>query len=250
MKEIIGRELFTFFVVFLRASIFFSLFPVLGSKNFPAFFRIGFSIAISFLITSFVNVPYVDMSIQSLVMSEVVWGVLFALTVRFVFFAVDIAGDIVSHSMGLSIATIYNPEIGQSTEVARFYGILALFIFLTIDAHHQLIYILVKSYEVPFIMKDFGKISEMLIDISKSMFVFALKIAAPVMIGMIVSNLIAGFLHKAVPQLNVFFVLFPVFAIIGFSIMVLGIPVFIRVFTKSLNIMGKNLENLLFMMRS
>lgn len=245
-----SKDFYIFTVVLLRTSIFFSLFPIFGSKNFPAMFRIGFSLAFSLLLTSFVNVGEINITITTFVMTEIIWGIVLALMARFIFFAVDMAGQIMSNSMGLSIATIYNPEVGQSTEIARFYGILAIFIFLTTDAHHQLIYLLVKSYETPMSIKNFGVLSENLIEISKSMFILALKIAAPVMVSMIVSNLIAGFLHKAVPQLNVFFVLFPVFAFIGFSIMILGIPVFIRTFLKSINTIEKNLENFLLLMRT
>ncbi len=245
-----SKDFFIFIVVLLRTSIFFSLFPIFGSKNFPTIFRIGFSLAFSLLLTSFVNVGEINMTIPTFVMTEIIWGIVLALMARFIFFAVDMAGQIVSNSMGLSIATIYNPEVGQSTEIARFYGILAIFVFLATDAHHQLIYLLVKSYETPMSIKNFGVLSENLIEISKSMFILALKIAAPVMVGMIVSNLIAGFLHKAVPQLNVFFVLFPVFAFIGFSIMILGIPVFIKTFLKSINTIEKNLENFFLIMRT
>ena len=46
-------------------------------------------------------------------------GIVMALTVRFVFLAVNMGGQFVSHIMGMSIARVFNPEYGSSTQVAE-----------------------------------------------------------------------------------------------------------------------------------
>ncbi len=246
----VNKDFLSFMIVLLRTSIFFSLFPIFGSKNLPPFFRAGLSLVLSMVVFSFIEVNFNNMSIQAIIITEVLWGIILSLSLKLVFFAVDMTGQIMSNTMGLSLATIYNPEMGQSTEISRLYGIIAMFIFLTTDSHHQLIYLLIKSYEVPLSIINLGQILKSLLEVTLGMFIIAVKMASPVLIGMIISNLIAGFLHKAVPQLNVFFVLFPVFAFIGFSLMIISLPLFIKVFIKSINGIEKNLENLIVLMRS
>ena len=45
---------------------------------------------------------------------------------------------------------------------------------------------------------------------------------------MLIVNLLLGFLAKAAPQMNVFFVGYPVYIFAGFMVILIGMPVFIH----------------------
>jgi flagellar biosynthetic protein FliR len=170
------------------------------------------------------------------VMQEVVFGIILGLTARFIFFAVEMAGQVVSNAMGLSIATIFNPDFGQSTEIARLYGMIAMLIFLAMDAHHDLIYVFVKSYEwLPGGHIDIQNLVTEAISVSGKIFLIALKISAPVVIAMLISSLLLGFIYKAAPQMNIFFIGYPVYIFVGFIVILIGIPVFTQVIGGYLN---------------
>src|SRR5660397_25736 len=101
-----------FLLVLLRSSLFFSFLPILGSKTLPTLFRIGLAVAFALLLTPFVNFRAGENDVVMLVFREIVLGMTLGLAVRFVFFGVEIAGQTISDSMGLSIATVFNPEMG------------------------------------------------------------------------------------------------------------------------------------------
>jgi len=234
--ENFGRYIYNFLFILLRAGIVVSLFPFFDSKNFPAQFKIGFIIAIALILTPIVELDISKTGIPLIVMREVVVGIILGLTARFIFLAVEMAGQMVSNAMGLSIATIFNPELGQSTEIARLYGMIAILIFLAMDAHHDLIQVFVKSYEwLPEGKININNLIPEIISVSGKIFIIALKISAPVVIAMLISSLLLGFIYKAAPQMNIFFVGYPVYIFVGFIVILIGIPVFIHVISSYLN---------------
>jgi len=219
-----------FLFIMLRAGIFLSMIPFFSSKNLPAQFKIGFLIALALILAPVVEFKIGEASLPLLVMREVVFSMVLGLSVRFVFMAFEMAGQIMSNAMGLSIATVFNPEMGQSTEISRLQGIIAMLLFLAMDAHHDLIYIFVKSYElVPAGQINLQALMPEGIALIGKVFVIAIKLAAPVTVGMVIVNFLLGFLYKAAPQMNIFFVSFPIYLVLGFLIMLLSIPIFIHV---------------------
>ncbi len=224
-----------FLLVLLRAGIFTAMLPLISSKSFPARFKIGFALAMAFLITPIVEFSVSSEAIPLLVMRELILGIALGAAARAVFFGVEIAGQLMSTSMGLSIATVFNPEIGQSTEVARFYGILATLVVFATNAHHDLISVFVKSYEWLPVGDASARrvVIDRVVSLTSGIFLLAVKIAAPVLVGMLAANVLLGFISKAAPQMNIFFVSFPVYVFLGFVIMLLSLPVFVYVFSGS-----------------
>lgn len=222
-----------FLLVLLRAGIFMGMLPIFGSKNFPFQFKIGLAVAFAAILSQIVHVDITNISLPVLVMREAALGIILGGTARAIFFAVDMGGQMISNAMGLSIATVFNPEMGQSTEVARIYGIIAMLVVLAIDGHHELISVFVQSYDwlpVGLVNVD-NLILSKVAGAGSKIFVIALKISAPVLVGMVIVNILMGFLYKAAPQVNIFFVSFPVHIALGFLIMAMSVPVFVHFFS-------------------
>jgi flagellar biosynthetic protein FliR len=234
--DIIAKYIYNFLLILVRASIVMGLLPFFTSKNFPTQFKIGFVVALALILTPVVEVSVSRTTMPLFIIREVIIGIILGLIARFVFLAVDMAGQVVSNAMGLSIATIFNPEIGQSTEIATLYGMMAMLIFLAMDAHHDLIYVFVKSYEwLPAGHIEIKNLVAEVISASGRIFVIALKISAPVVVAMLISHLLLGFIYKAAPQMNIFFVGYPVYIFVGFVVILIGIPVFVHVIGGYLN---------------
>ncbi len=216
-----------FLFILLRSSILISLLPVIGGKQIPAQFKLGLAVMISILLTPVVQFEIAENNIPLLVVKELLIGIALGLTVRFIFMAVHMAGQFMSYTMGMSIAQVFNPEMGQSTSIAEVYGIIAMLFFLILDAHHDMIYVFVKSFE----MLPAGKINilaivPVVLSMVSGLFVLALKICAPVTIGLMISHLLTGFLYKAAPQMNIFFIAMPLNIFLGFLLIIISIPVF------------------------
>lgn len=227
--EAFAKYVPNFLLVLLRAGIFLSMVPFFSGKNFPLQFKVGFVLAIAFVLAPVVEFRVAEKSIPILVIKEVIFSMLLGLSVRFVFMAFEMAGQIMSNAMGLSIATVYNPEMGQSTEIGRLQGIIAMLLFLALDAHHDLIFIFVKSYEVlPAGGANIGHLMAEGTSLIGRLFVIALKVAAPVTVAMVVANFLLAFLYKAAPQMNIFFVGFPIYIVLGFLVLLMSVPVFVN----------------------
>jgi flagellar biosynthetic protein FliR len=219
----------TFLFVLLRASLFVSLVPLFSNQSFPRIFKIGFAIAIAVILTPVVHIDTKGIPISYLVFREIILGIAMGSMVRILFLSIEMAGQFMSNSLGLSIATVFNPEFGQTTEIARFYTLMATMILFSTEAHHELIYIFVRSYEaVPLGAIDLRALISIILDQGSRLFILAIKIAAPIMVGMVMTSLLLGFIYKAAPQLNIFFISFPVYIFVGFLIMIISLPAFIN----------------------
>jgi flagellar biosynthetic protein FliR len=230
-NQLISSYIPAFIFILLRVGIVIMLLPFFGSRNFPAQMKIGLSVAFALILTPLIEIKIANNElIPLMVMREIILGIAFGFTARFVFFAIEMSGQIISNAIGLSIAQSFNPEIGQSTEMSQLFGFIAMLIFLSIDAHHDLIYVFVKSYE----LLPGGEISlsgliPSVVSIVKVMFIIALKLSAPVVMTMVVSHIMLGFVYKAAPQINIFFVAYPIYIFVGFIVLLIGLPMILTV---------------------
>ncbi len=255
--EIMTDDITTFLLVFLRLGIVMTFLPFFGSKNLPPHFRIGLILALSLLLTPIVQTviqpgeslqPSIALSAGSeadmknqknlwaesdiplMVLKETIFSFVLALTVRFIFYAVDTAGQIIAITMGLSMANVFNPEIGQSTEIARLYGIVAFLLFLSLDAHHYFIYAFIESFKhVAVGGADIKSMVSAGIALSSRIFTLAIKLSAPVITVIMITNILLGMLSKLIPQFNIFFVGYPIYITMGYIVMLLGLPLMIYI---------------------
>jgi flagellar biosynthetic protein FliR len=217
----------TFLFILLRTSIIVVLLPVIGGSQVPSQFKIGLAVFVAILLTPVVNFQFSGNQIAMLIVKEIFLGIALGLTVRFIFLAVNMGGVFISHTMGLSMGIVFNPEVGQSTYVAEFYGAMLMLYFLIADIHHDLIFILVKSFELlPGGQINILSLIPPMIAMMGKLFVVALKISAPVFVGMLITYILSGFLYKVAPQLNIFFIVMPLNIFLGFLLMAVSIPAF------------------------
>jgi len=225
--DLFSHHMTSFLFILLRVSIFVSFIPIIGANQSPVQFRIGFAVFVSLLMTPVVNFEIGENSVPMMVIREMFMGMALGITIRFLFLAINIAGSFISQTIGMSIAEAFNPEFGQSTQIAELYGTLALLYFLVMDVHHDIIFIFVKSFEVlPAGQADIRALIPNVLAMGSNLFALALKISAPIVVGVLITYLLSGFLYKAAPQLNIFFIVMPLNIFLGFMIMILSIPVF------------------------
>lgn len=217
-----------FLLVLLRSSLFFSFLPILGSKTLPAHFRIGLAVAFALFLTPLVDFRAGENDVAILVLREVVLGITLGLAVRFVFFGIEIAGQMMSDSMGFSIAASFHPEMGHSADVSKLLMVFATLLFLATDTHHDLIAVFVRSYDiVPAGSADVNALVREGVSLIGRIFVIALKLGAPVVVGIVTTNLLLGFVYKVTPQINIFFISLPLYIGIGFLLLFMALPAYV-----------------------
>jgi flagellar biosynthetic protein FliR len=226
----IAEYIRSFLMVFLRAGIFVSLMPMFGNSNIPAQFKIGIAVALALVLTPIVRAEASEGAVMALVFREVIFGAAMGLSVRVVFLGIELGGQAMSNAMGLSMASIFDPEFGHSSELSRLQYGFAVLVFLAMDVHHELLAAFVMSYEkVGIGLADIKQIVPGVIALASRVFVLGIKLAAPVMAGMMIANMLFGFISKAVPQMNVYFVSFPVYVFLAFLILLSSMPVLVYV---------------------
>jgi flagellar biosynthetic protein FliR len=226
---VLSKYFSNFLVLLIRLGVILFLLPFWSGQQFPRQFKIGFVLAVAYVLAPVIPMEIRNQDILMIIIQELLLGATLGFAVRVVFLAVEFAGTLISDAMGLSIAAVFNPEMGRSTEVSTILGLIAMLLFLVLDLHHDLIAMIVKSYEV--LPVGHLRIDNLLlkgISVGGQIFVLAVKIAAPILVGMIIVNVLMGFIYKAAPQVNIFFVSLPVYIFIGLLVLLLSTPLLIN----------------------
>jgi flagellar biosynthesis protein FliR len=187
------------------------LLPLFSSRAVSVPFKAALSLLIAYLL--FESMP-IDRSFSSdpyllllFVMKEVFIGLAIGFSVRVLFTAVNVAGEIISIQSGFSFARFMDPlSMTQVTVIEQFKNLLAMMLFLAMDAHHILIKALVSSFkDVPIgtvaIHRPFF---EHLVTMTGKVFATGFKIGAPVIVTLLLVELALGMLSKMIPQINIF----------------------------------------------
>lgn len=204
-------DFYNWLLVFLRVSAFMMVLPFFSAVNFPVSLRIAISAITAMLLAPLLPPFPLDhlstFSLFGVMIQEVSIGLLLGFVSRMVFYAADLAGNIVSTQMGLNMAAILNPMSGQSEQTAgTILFFLASIVMLTLNLHHWVLIGFERTYAVLPIGGAHlsGALFEAIVKHSGQIFVVALQISAPVIAVSFVVVLVFAVLSRAVPQMSVF----------------------------------------------
>lgn len=243
-----------FLLVFVRLTCFFVTAPLWMERQIPAPFKWGTAFFISLLIASLMEPEHViqmDPSYILLVLKEVLVGLCLGFFVTVLLYAVQLAGSFIDLQSGFAMATMFNPQTGiQENLTGRFFYIVAILFFLSIDGHHMLIRGVLASYDwIPVDSWLPSNVSENLVHLTllivKDMFWIAILIAAPIVATIFLVDIALGILAKTVPQMNLFVVGIPIKMAVHFIVLFVFIPVFLIVMEKLVQTMIDSFEQML-----
>ncbi len=135
--------------------------------------------------------------------------------------------------MGFGIVNVVDPVSGtQIPLMGNLTQTLALLMYLGFNGHHYLLQAIVQSYQmVPVLGFQINNhFFELLMAIAVQMFVIAVKIAAPIIIAILVADIAMGFIARTVPQMNVFIVGLPLKILVGLLSLTIMMPVYLWIF--------------------
>jgi flagellar biosynthetic protein FliR len=216
---------------FLRVLAVFTAAPIFSSRAFPLRARIALAFFIAYAAQpSLQGQPLISIAgpqAVGAVIQQVGIGLAIGFTVRLVFAAVELAGEVVGFQMGLGFASFFNPALNsQSSAVARFFGQLAAFMFIAMNGHLLVLMSVIKSFEAFPLDQGFLRALETmkLYELGTDLFASGLWIALP-MIGMLMfANLALGIVSRVAPQMNVFAIGFPITLTVGLIGMAATLP--------------------------
>lgn len=181
-------------------------------------------------------------------MQEMLIGSLIGFSIRIVFAAIDIAGELAGMQMGLSFAILYDPQTaGQTPVITNFFTLIAMLVFLASNGHLLIISLLAESYTLlPITTSPFAASSLRTVVASGSiLFSLGLMMAMPIIAALLIANIGLGVLTRVAPTLNLFAVGFVVTLISGFIVLSLTLPYIGAAFEKLFELCFLNLSHFL-----
>jgi len=218
-------DLTNWLMVFVRVSALFSVFPIFSARNFPVQLRLALGAVIATVISPTLPPATIATSdfwsLVGCLAIEAGVGLLFGFASRIIFFALDMAGAVISTEIGLSLPANVNPlSDTQSVAPSLILYYLAAMLWLTLDLHHWLLIGFQRTYA--FLPVGGAQVSAPLVnDIirrTSMTFVIALQLAAPVMAVSFIISLVFSVLGRAVPQMNVFAESFSLRILVGLGV--------------------------------
>ena len=80
---------------------------------------------------------------------EIMIGIVIGLITKIIFAGIQFAGEMIGIQIGFSIVNVIDPVSStQVSVIAEFQYLIALLVYLAVDAHHTLIFAIVDSYRI------------------------------------------------------------------------------------------------------
>ncbi|WP_374260998.1 flagellar biosynthetic protein FliR [Zoogloea sp.] len=204
--------------------------PVFGNSGIPRRIKLVVGLGITLgLIPALPAMPTISLGswdgLLALV-QQTLTGVAMGLTLRVVFAALDVMGEIVSLQMGLSFATFFDPVAGgQTGVVGEFLTLVSTLIFLALNGHLLMVDALAHSFEwLPITATPPHKGGWLLLArFGGTAFAAGLLMALPIVTALLITNIALGVLTRAAPQLNLFAIGFPITLTVGFGVLILSL---------------------------
>jgi flagellar biosynthesis protein FliR len=191
--------------------------PVFGEALVPRTVRVLLAGALAIVLLPLApSVPKTMTGLPDLVMAalvEVALGLAMGYTARLTLLVFEMAGEAVSLQMGLGIASMVDPmETFRTTILGRWYWIVGMTLFLSLDGHHYVLRALAASMQAvpPGRGVLGGNAVAALSSFAADALGRALAIGAPAIGVLLATTLGLGLLARTVPQMNVFLVSYPI----------------------------------------
>jgi flagellar biosynthesis protein FliR len=242
-------EILAFILVLIRVSVFFAVWPVFGVFAVPAPAKILTSLIVSVML--FPNIAWQGLSesltsnfIIVMAIREAVIALILVYIARLVFFAVNICGQLVSVSIGLSSSEVFNPTMdSRASSIEQFQMMIATLVFLAWSGHHIFLQAMVESFTILPLSNEFIGVvkAETVAYLIQQITTVGIQLSGPIVASIFFMNLALGLAGRAVPQINILITSLSANIILGFFVLLITIPAFIYGFKHFVNVSGGNL---------
>ncbi|HMV55836.1 MAG TPA: flagellar biosynthetic protein FliR [Nitrospira sp.] len=241
----------SFSILLVRIAGIISVFPILNTLTIPMPVKAGLVTMLGLVLAPIIQLPSFPNDPALVVAgigSEFLIGLTIGLAVRLLFSGFQVAGELVGTQMGFSAIQMFDPMSHQNAPIiAQFQLTLGSLVFLSLNAHLMVVHAIGMSYEFvpPFGAKLSDSIATDIIHLAQNMLGVALKMAAPVFATLLIVNTVLAILGRAVPQMNVFVLSFPITIGAGLFAMSLAMPFTLSLFEKEFENLVETILSLL-----
>lgn len=211
-------------LVFVRVGGLLVSAPFFSRPFVPVLVKVMLAVLLAFVLAGFAMGPlpaHVDHPVGFAVALaiEAGTGLLLGYGARFVFFAVQTAGEAIGFQMSLSMAQAYSPTAdGSAGPIGQVLSVTFLLLFLLLDGPVHLVRALAGSFEViPLGGAALAAGGPLLIEWTGAFFALALRLAAPFMVALLLLDVALGIFARVVPQADLFAISLPAKLALGMA---------------------------------
>jgi flagellar biosynthesis protein FliR len=218
-------DVLRFAVVMMRVSGIMLFAPFFNSQTIPAQIRMIFALVATIALTPMLPMKALPASFQfgdivPLFFSEVLFGIILGLAASFIFAGIQFAGQVISLQLGFSLINLIDPQSNVESPVFSFLqNYIALLLFLLMNGHHWFLLAINESFQsLPAggIQLHAAMVNE-IIRLSVQIFSIGLRIAGPVMVVSVMTDIVMAVISRAAPQVNIIIVGMPLKILVGFG---------------------------------
>lgn len=221
-----------FLLVSLRLVAFVAASPLMSMRVWPTWSKLGLAFGLAYVV-----VPSISTSVPDIVNQpgqfivdgalEAVAGLVLGFIATLIFAVISYAGQVVDLQIGFAMAQLLAP--GSNTSMGLFgnlYNLLFTLYFLGMGGLDGLMMAILHSFDViPIGGFHFPTHwPDMLMHLSGLVMSMGVELAAPILATLFLSDVTFAFLSRAVPQMNVFVVGFPVKIFVGLIMFAIVMP--------------------------
>jgi len=208
-----------FALLLVRPGMVVMLAPGLGGRQIPAMVKIGLTMMVAIALMPTVPLPEVASSgLVLVILREVAVGLSLAFVLQVLVAGAEFAGHLSSYQIGFSYGATIDPQSGvRSTMLVTLYGMLATLAFLGVNGHHALLRAVAASYDgVPVGAVQMNRSLVVAVgDMLAMLFIVGLRLAAPVLIVLLIVELAIGLISRAAPSLSFMVIGYPIRIVVG-----------------------------------
>lgn len=234
--------LFIFFLTIARILPLMAIVPFLGSKNLPMAVRIMFGIALTAIflpqnLLALKGYPFAH-PYSVLILKELMIGTILGFIGSAPFFLAQMAGSLIDHSRGSSALQVTDPTTqSQTGPIGILYNYVLLAIFFSLSGPFLFFDGLANSYLVipvgelfsPLFFQKGSIFWKEITTLAQSIFNLSLQLAAPSLIGILLTDLFLGIANRLAPQVQVVFLGISLKSWVGIAMMAAAWALIIRV---------------------
>jgi flagellar biosynthetic protein FliR len=229
--------------------------PIFGRQIIPSIVKVGLSLGLALFtaggMSDVIVINYTGIAMLIAMIKEFSVGLLLGFVMNLFFSIFHFGGQIIDYQLGLAMASMFDPTTNSHISITG--NMLTIFytmLFFVTNSHLNLMAIAISSYDVaPLGFAPInGEISIYIVELFAYILIYAVQLALPWIVTIMVVEVAVGIMMKVVPNINVFVVNIQMKIVCGLVVLITIVPVLTRFMSQINGIMMQRLNEVLTMM--
>lgn len=224
-------------MVFMRITSLIFTVPAFFPAGTPSMMKIGIGLILSMILLPIINreaLPEVTSTAVLIILmgKEIIIGLCLGYIINLMFSIFQMAGQMMDFSMGFSMMSLFDPVAGETISImGRLLYWTCLAVFMLVDGHLIIIECLIDSFKavpVGTIVFTTGH-GNYIIHIIFEFFTIGFKVALPIIVIILITEIALGLVSRVMPQLNAMIMGMPIKIFVGLMTFSISIPIIMKV---------------------